>query len=209
MSVMRTALIALSRNKALQDLIVRVPISRKMARRFVSGETLDEALDAVRELNRAGMIATLDHLGENVASQAEAVAAADEYLVLLDAIDESGVKSNVSVKLTQMGLDLGDDFCYDNVRRIVHRAHELGNFVRIDMEGSDYTARTLAIYRRLRGEFDNTGVVVQAYLHRTQSDVEGLIADGMGTSGYARVRTTSLRPSPIAGDRASRRPCRN
>lgn len=201
MSVMRTALIALSRNKALQDLIVRVPISRKMARRFVSGETLDEAIDAVRELNRAGMIATLDHLGENVASQAEAVAAADEYLVLLDAIDESGVKSNVSVKLTQMGLDLGDDFCYDNVRRIVHRAHELGNFVRIDMEGSDYTARTLAIYRRLRGEFDNTGVVVQAYLHRTQSDVEGLIADGMGhfrlcKGAYDEPETIAYRARP-------------
>ena len=201
MSVMRTALIALSRNKALQDLIVRVPISRKMARRFVSGETLDEALDAVRELNRAGMIATLDHLGENVASQAEAVAAADEYMVLLDAIDESGVKSNVSVKLTQMGLDLGDDFCYDNVRRIVHRAQQLGNFVRVDMEGSDYTTRTLAIYRRLRGEFDNTGVVVQAYLHRTQSDVEGLIADGMGhfrlcKGAYDESETIAYRERP-------------
>ncbi len=201
MSVMRTALIALSRNKALQDLIVSVPISRKMARRFVSGETLDEALDAVRELNRAGMIATLDHLGENVASQAEAVAAADEYMVLLDAIDESGVKSNVSLKLTQMGLDLGDDFCYDNVRRIVHRAQQLGNFVRVDMEGSDYTTRTLAIYRRLRGEFDNTGVVVQAYLHRTQSDVEGLIADGMGhfrlcKGAYDEPETIAYRERP-------------
>jgi len=201
MSVMRTALIALSRNKALQDLIVSVPISRKMARRFVSGETLDEALDAVRELNRAGMIATLDHLGENVASQAEAVAAADEYMVLLDAIDESGVKSNVSLKLTQMGLDLGDDFCYDNVRRIVHCAQQLGNFVRVDMEGSDYTTRTLAIYRRLRGEFDNTGVVVQAYLHRTQSDVEGLIADGMGhfrlcKGAYDEPETIAYRERP-------------
>lgn len=201
MPVMRTALIALSRNKALQDLIVRVPISRKMARRFVSGETLDEAISAVAALNREGMIATLDHLGENVSSQAEAVAAADEYLVLLDAIDESGVKSNVSVKLTQMGLDLGDDFCYENVRRIIQRAHELGNFVRIDMEGSDYTSRTLGIYRRLRGEFDNTGVVVQAYLRRTQSDVEGLIADGMGhfrlcKGAYDEPATIAYRERP-------------
>ncbi len=117
MPVMRTALIALSRNKTLQDLIVQVPVSREMARRFVAGETLDEAIAAVRELNRQGMLATLDHLGENVATREEAITAADEYLIALDALAESGVDSNVSLKLTQMGLDLGDDFCYDNVRR--------------------------------------------------------------------------------------------
>lgn len=180
MPVMRTALIALSRNKTLQDLIVRVPVSRKMAMRFVAGETLDEAIEAVRGLNRQGMIATLDHLGENVASREEAVSAADEYLIALDALDEAGVNSNVSLKLTQMGLDLGDDFCYENVRRIIGRAAELGNFVRVDMEGSEHTARTIAVYRRLRSEYTNCGLVVQAYLHRTQSDVESLIADGMG-----------------------------
>lgn len=180
MPVLRTALIALSRNKTLQDLIVRVPVSRRMAMRFVAGETVDEAVEAVRGLNRQGMIATFDHLGENVATRAEAVAAADEYLIALDALDESGVNSNVSLKLTQMGLDLGDDFCYDNVRRIIARAAELGNFVRIDMEGSEYAARTIGIYRRLRSEYANCGLVVQAYLHRTQSDVESLINDGLG-----------------------------
>lgn len=180
MPVMRTALIALSRSKALQDLIVRIPVSRKMARRFVSGETLEEAIEAVCGLNRQGMLATLDHLGENVASKEEAISAADEYLIALDAIAESGVNSNVSVKLTQMGFDLGDDFCYDNVRRIIDRAAELENFVRIDMEGSEYTERTVAFYRRLRQQYSNVGLVVQAYLHRTRSDVEELIADGMG-----------------------------
>lgn len=180
MPVMRTALIALSKNKTLQNLIVRVPLSRKMARRFVAGETLEEAIAAVADLNRQGMIATLDHLGENVATREEAVAAADEYLIALDALDECGVRSNVSMKLTQMGLDLGDDFCFENARRIVSRAADLGNFVRVDMEGSEHTARTIAVYRRLREEFSNTGLVVQAYLHRTQSDVEALIADGMG-----------------------------
>jgi proline dehydrogenase len=180
MPVLRTALIALSRNKTLQDLIVRVPVSRRMAMRFVAGETLDEAVEAVRGLNRQGMIATFDHLGENVATREEAVAAADEYLIALDALDESGVDSNVSLKLTQMGLALGDDFCYDNVRRIIARAAELGNFVRVDMEGSEYTARTIGIYRRLRSEYTNCGLVVQAYLHRTQSDVESLINDDMG-----------------------------
>ena len=180
MPVMRTALIALSRNKALQDLIVRIPVSRKMARRFVAGETLDEAIEAVRRLNRQGMLATLDHLGENVSTEGEAIPAADEYLIALDALAESGVDSNVSVKLTQMGLELGNDFCYDNVRRIIDRAEELDNFVRIDMEGSEYTERTIILYRRLRERYRNVGLVVQAYLHRTQADVEVLICDGIG-----------------------------
>ena len=180
MPLTRTVLIALSRNKTLQDLIVTVPLARKMARRFVPGETLDDAIRAVRQLNEQGMLATLDHLGENVATVAEAVAAADEYLIALDALHAAGVQSNVSIKLTQMGMDLGDGFCFDNVRRIVSRARELDNFVRIDMEGSEYTDRTISFYRRLRGQFDNTGLVVQAYLHRTQAEVEALIADGMG-----------------------------
>ncbi|MGE5601431.1 MAG: proline dehydrogenase family protein [Nitrososphaerales archaeon] len=180
MPVMRTALIALSQSKTLQDLIVRVPVSREMARRFVSGDTLDDAIEAVRQLNWQGMLATLDHLGENVATKEEAISAADEYLIALDALAESGVASNVSIKLTQMGMDLGDDFCYDNARRIIDRAAELENFVRIDMEGSEYTERTIELYRRFRREYANVGLVVQAYLHRTQADVESLIADGMG-----------------------------
>ncbi len=201
MPVMRTALIALSRNKTLQNLIVKIPISRKMARRFVAGETLDEAIAAVRALNQQGMLATLDHLGENVSSEAEAISAADEYLIALDALAESGVNSNVSVKLTQMGLDLGDDFCYDNVQRIIDRAAELRNFVRIDMEGSDYTERTIGIYRRLRARYTNVGLVVQAYLHRTQADVEALIADGMGhfrlcKGAYDEPATIAYRERP-------------
>ena len=180
MSLLRTTLIALSHSRTLQDLIVRVPVSRRMARRFVAGETLQDALTAVLNLNDQGMVATLDHLGENVTTQAEAIAAADEYLLALEALNLAGATSNVSVKLTHMGLDLGEDFCYGNVSRIVRRAAELGNFVRVDMEGSPYTERTLRIYRRLRGRFDNCGIVIQAYLHRSQADVEALIAEGIG-----------------------------
>jgi proline dehydrogenase len=180
MSVVRSVLIAFSKNKTLQDLIVQVPISRQMARRFVAGETLEEAIAAVKSLNAQGMLATLDHLGENVASQVEAVAAADEYLIALDALDEARVACNVSVKLTQMGLDLGDDFCFDNVSRIVRDAATLDNFVRVDMEGSPYTERTLGIYRRLRRQFGNCGIVIQAYLHRSRADVEALISEGIG-----------------------------
>jgi proline dehydrogenase len=180
MPIMRTALISLSHNRALQDAIVRVPVTRRMARRFVAGETLEQAIAAVLELNDRGMVATLDHLGENVASEADAKVAANDYLLALQALNAAGAKCNVSVKLTQMGLDLCDDFCYENFREVVRRAGELGNFVRVDMEGSPLTDRTLTVYRRLRREFDNVGIVIQAYLHRSQADVEALIAEGTG-----------------------------
>jgi proline dehydrogenase len=180
MPIMRTALISLSHSRALQDAIVRVPVSRRMARRFVAGETLEQAIAAVLDLNDRGMVATLDHLGENVTSEAAARSAANDYLLALEALNASGAACNVSLKLTQMGLDLCDDFCYENVRRVVRRAIELGNFVRVDMEGSALTERTLAVYRQLRREFDNVGIVIQAYLHRSQSDVEALIAEGIG-----------------------------
>jgi proline dehydrogenase len=177
---MRPVLISMSHNKLLQQAIVDVPAFRRMSRRFIAGETLEEAIAAVLDLNDKGLFATLDHLGENVADEDAATAAADEYLLALAALQSAGARCNVSVKLTQMGLDLGDDFCFNNVRRIVGYAWECNNFVRIDMEGSGYTERTLAIYRRLRDEYNNVGIVIQAYLHRSQADVEALIAEGIG-----------------------------
>jgi proline dehydrogenase len=201
MPIMRSALIALSRSTTLRDLIVRVPVSRRVARRFVAGEKLEAAIAAVLTLNGQGMVATLDHLGENVSSEAEATAAADEYLLALDAISKARVQCNVSVKLTQMGLDLSDEFCYANVRRVICRAAELGNFVRVDMEGSPYTERTLDLYRRLRGEFSNVGIVIQAYLHRSQADVEALIDEGIGhfrlcKGAYDEPATIAYRDRP-------------
>jgi len=202
MDPMRSALIALSHNRALQELIVRVALSRRVARRFVAGETLAEALAAVKGLNSRGMVATLDHLGENVTAAAEAIAAADEYLAALDALYLAQANCNVSVKLTQMGLDLDDDLCHDNVRRIVHRAAELGNFVRIDMEGSPHTAATIAHYRRLRREFSNVGIAIQSYLHRSRADVEALIAEGIGhfrlcKGAYDEPAAIAYRERPI------------
>lgn len=180
MPVMRSLLIALSRNSFLQQAIVRIPVSRRMALRFVAGESLTDAITAVRELNAHGIRATLDHLGENVTTEAEATAAADQYLIALEAIQRSHLNSNVSVKLTHMGLDLGDDFCYANLGRIVRRASDLDNFVRIDMEGSEYTERTIAMYRRLCQNHDNVGIVIQAYLKRSCGDVQQMIAEGTG-----------------------------
>jgi proline dehydrogenase len=163
----------------MQEIIVGVPVSRQMARRFVAGETLADAIDAIRASNAAGLLATLDYLGEHVNNQAEASVNADEYISALQAIQEAGVNSNISIKLTAMGLAVDDEFCYRNVRRIVEAAAQRGNFVRIDMEDSPVTDRTLAIYRRLRAEFPNVGVVIQAYLYRSEEDVRNLMAQGM------------------------------
>lgn len=182
-SPLRHFFIALSKSPQMQDLIINIPVSRRMARRFVAGETLDDGIASIRSVNASGMLATVDYLGEHVTNEAEATVNADEYIRALQAIQQAGVKANVSVKLTAMGLAVDDEFCYRNVRRIVQKAKELGNSVRIDMEDSLVTDRTLAIYRRLRGEFDNVGVVIQAYLYRSQDDVRQLMAEG-----YAHLR---------------------
>ncbi len=178
-SPLRHTLIALSKSPKMQEIIVGVPVSRRMARRFVAGETLADAIDAIRATNAAGMLATLDFLGEHVNSQAEASANADEYVRALQAIQEASVDSNISIKLTAMGLAVDDRFCYENIRRIVQAADQRENFVRIDMEDSPVTDRTLAIYRRLRAEFSNVGVVIQAYLYRSEEDVRSLMEQGM------------------------------
>ena len=196
MSVLRPVLIALSRNRLLQDAIVRIPVSRRMARRFVAGETLDEAIAAVLKLNTQGMVATLDHLGEGVTGEAEAQAAADEYLVALEALYLARADSNVSIKLTQMGLNVGDDFCFENVSRILRRAGEFDNFVRIDMEDSPYTQRTIDMYRRLRQRHHNVGIVIQSYLKRSRADVEALIDEGMGH--FRLVKGAYDEPADIA-----------
>ncbi len=148
------------------------------AKRFIAGERTEDAMEAVAVLNAAGMSATLDILGENVGNEEEATRAADEYIDLLDRIAESGVDSGVSLKLTMMGLDVSDEFCYENVKRVVEKARQRDRFVRVDMEGSDYTQRTLDIFRRLRVDFENVGIVIQACLKRSEKDIRELNAEG-------------------------------
>jgi len=131
---------------------------------------------AVSSLNSMGMKATLDILGENVESDQEARSSADAYIRLIERITASGVDSNVSVKLTQMGLDVGEKFCLDNVTRIIEAARSGDNFVRIDMEGSDYTERTITLFKKLRKNFDNVGIVIQSYLFRSEQDIKDLTA---------------------------------
>jgi proline dehydrogenase len=145
-----------------------------MAHRFVAGETLEQAITAIRTLNTRGLHVTMDFLGESVTNTEEATRAADEYLRILDQIASSGVRANVSLKLTQFGLDLDTDFCRRNVRRLVERASAIGTFVRVDMEGTPHTDRTLDVVRALRAEFSNVGTVLQAYLYRTEADLRAL-----------------------------------
>ena len=177
--MLRTPFLYLSNARWARRLVTRFPIARRMARRFVAGETPEDAIAAIRALNSRGINATLDHLGESVTNQAEATRAADDYVHVLGKIHDSGARANVSVKLTQFGLDLDPEFCVRNARRVVAEARRLDNFVRIDMEDSFHTDGTLAVFRKLHQEFDNVGLVLQAYLFRTQADLEALLAEGV------------------------------
>ncbi len=177
--MMRDTFLYLSRSRTIRDTILRFPFSKQASRRFVAGETADDAMRAIREANASGILATLDHLGENVTNEAQACQAANDYLFILDKIAQTGVNSNVSLKLTQLGMDVGEQVVMSNIRTILDRARGHGNFVRIDMEDSSYTERTLHIYERLRDEgYKNVGVVLQSYLYRTLSDIQTLIPRG-------------------------------
>ena len=178
--MLRQLLLYLSTQAWAYELILSNPLTRAMAWRFVAGEDVDSALAAVRALAARRVMATLDHLGENVSSEAEAVAGTDAAIDLLRRIEAAGLRSHVSIKLTQLGLDLGDDFCEAQVRRVLDCAREYRNFVRIDMEGSAYTQRTLDLFYRLRCDYDpdTVGIVLQSYLYRTTADVERAIASG-------------------------------
>ncbi|MHB2026754.1 MAG: proline dehydrogenase family protein [Elusimicrobiota bacterium] len=154
-----------------------------LARRFVAGDTISEAIEAVRELNRAGLKATLDNLGEETKTRAEAQKACDEYIAALRKIAEAEADCNVSLKLTQFGLNLDESLARDNLARVAEEAQKLGNFVRIDMEGSAYTQKTLDVFYSLfPDKFGNIGVVIQSALRRSEKDVEKL------TRLKARVR---------------------
>ena len=178
MSVMRSFFLMLSRSERLRDVAVRFGPARAMARRFIAGETREEAVAAVQALNEQGLLGTPDHLGENVNTEAEARAAAAEVLQLLDALEASGVQFGVSVKLTQMGLDVSSALAAENVARIVERAAATRRFVRLDMESFDCVHPTLDLFEELWGRHKNVGVVIQSYLYRSADDVARLVELG-------------------------------
>ncbi len=154
-------------------------LARRLAARFVAGDTLADALEAGRRINREGIALTLDHLGENVNSLEEAEASRDVYLRALGELSGHGINSNVSLKLTQFGIDISEQACRANVEQLVRRAKTLGNFVRVDMESSAYTERTLQLVSDLHAQYGVVGTVIQAYLHRSEKDVEMLCHRGI------------------------------
>jgi len=157
---------------------MRNGISRRVSQRFVAGEKLEDAIEAARTLNRGGMSASLDLLGENVSDEAGAQRACERYLAMFDRIATEKLDANVSLKLTQLGLDLGEELCEKLLEKIVEHATEQGNFVRVDMEGSAYTTRTVEMTKRVRAKYKGVGTVMQAYLYRAGKDIEGLLAAG-------------------------------
>jgi len=182
--VLRAGLLRLSEQPRIFRFVRANRLAKKLASRFVAGETADSAVAVLKALNVGGITATLDLLGESVRDAAAARGACDVYLETLDRIRQVRAESHVSLKLTQLGLDIDEAMCVANVRAVATRARQHGSFVRIDMEGSAYTERTLDLFKRLfQPEFaDSIGVVLQSYLRRTEQDVTDLLALG------ARVR---------------------
>lgn len=154
-------------------------LAGRLTSRFVAGRELGDVLEASRQVESSGLLATLDHLGENVTSAEEARASREAMLEALKSIAEKGLSATISIKLTQFGLDLGDEECWANVEPLVGRAAELGSRVEVDMEGSEYTERTLALVERMHGMPGPVRAVLQAYLHRCEADVRRLNAAGI------------------------------
>ena len=170
-AALRTVILSAADNRQVRRVVSRHGM-RLGGSRFVAGETMDDSVRALRELNAKGLYANTTLLGEAVRDEAEARAVADEYIVLVDRLASEGLRANVALKLTHLGLELGEELAYENLRRIVDR----GSFIRIDMEQSPFVDATLRLYRRLRDDgVDNVGTVLQAYLYRTEQDLAALL----------------------------------
>ncbi len=169
---MRTVLLYLSRQQKLRRWMETAPAARPLSSRFIAGVSLEEALAVARAVNEQQMSVSLDHLGENVTSLDEAAASESVYMQALRQIHARGLHANVSLKLTQFGMDLCEDACRANVLRVALLAKELGSFVRIDMEGSEYTDRTMQVVKDLHEQTGACGAVIQSYLKRSIGDVE-------------------------------------
>ncbi|QBD79498.1 proline dehydrogenase [Ktedonosporobacter rubrisoli] len=176
---LKDTLLYLAQNQKLRDFVVSNRATRGVSRRFVAGEILEEAIRATRQLNQQNIQVALDHLGENVFEASEAEASTGDYIAALEQIKLSGVDANISIKLTALGLDISPDLCLQNMRKILQKAAEYDIFVCIDMEGSDYTERTVEMTLAIRKEFEQVGTVIQTYLYRSEKDVEKLIEQGV------------------------------
>jgi proline dehydrogenase len=176
--MLKAILLYLSRQKVIQGFMMNFGVTRRVVDRFVSGEELQDGLNAVKKINSEGAIATLDHLGEEVSEPEEAIAATEVYLNALEQINNNRVDTNVSVKPTQVGLKVDKKLCEENFARIIEKAKKYDSFVRMDMEGSDCTQDTLDVFYNLRKKYDNLGIVIQTYLYRSEKDVDEILKLG-------------------------------
>lgn len=173
--MLKDTMLYLARQDVIRDFVTHNGAARRVVRRFVAGETLDEAIAVTRTLNAKHISVSLDHLGENVNDAAEARAAADDYITILERIHAEGAEANISIKLTALGLDVDAQLARENLVRVLGRAQEYGIFVRVDMESSAYTQRTVDLVCELHKQYQNVGTVVQSMLYRTPEDVNRLI----------------------------------
>ena len=178
--IFRSFFIYLSSAKWARNIVTKWPIALRMASRFIAGDNLEDGIQAIRQLNDKGINATLDYLGEHTDSPDKARQSTQNIIQALNSIEEESVHSNVSIKLTQLGLSISSDLCFDNVKLILEKARSYNSFVRIDMEDSPVTQATLDILNKVRLEgFNNVGIVIQAYLYRSEKDIQKLIEEGL------------------------------
>jgi proline dehydrogenase len=174
----RSFLTYLSKAGWARQMVMRMPVARQAASRFYAGETLKDAVRVIRELNTGGILATLDHLGEHTTNSQEAVNATREIVGMIDAVNDAGIQSNVSIKLSQIGMTLDETLCRENLASILMYARERAMFVRVDMEDTPWVDFTLRLYREMRCRgLNNVGVVIQACLYRSQADIEALVGE--------------------------------
>jgi proline dehydrogenase len=168
-------------DKAIANSVPAIPrpVVRRISRRYIAGDTLEEAVATVRDLNRSGCVATIDLLGESTESKADAVRTLHDYEKVIDALDEHNLESGISVKLTGLGLTINEELCRANLEQIVSYAGEKGRFVRVDMEDSPYTGVTLDMIIELHERYENVGAVIQAYMRRSLDDVVRLTEAGV------------------------------
>ncbi|GAB4516796.1 MAG: proline dehydrogenase [Anaerolineae bacterium] len=193
--MLRNVLLYLSQASWAKAIVTHVPLARRVALRFVAGESLDEAIKTAHALNQQGLLVTLDYLGESVAQAADTEAVVKMYTDLLTRIQQDKLNASVSLKLTHLGLDISEDLCVTNLRHIMTASH--GILITIDMESSAYTDRTLRIYRTMRDEydFDNIATVIQSALRRSSADMEELAAEG---AHIRLVKGAYLEPEDVA-----------
>jgi proline dehydrogenase len=194
--MLRAFFIALSKLNWAQRVITKSKLASRMALRFVAGEQIDAAVAVIQNLNQKGILATVDHLGEDTFSISDAELAVEEIINTLEVIQQKGLRSNVSLKLSQIGLNIQQELCKENLKRILQKAQEINNFVRIDMEDSSLTDSTLEVFRWVRMEgYTNVGIVLQAYLYRTEEDIKIL---GKSNATFRLCKGAYQEPASVA-----------